>query len=216
MNRDTIKATILSIAINGAILYALFSSVGQRTAQAVVEVEPKPAAQAVVEIKPEPEPVEVKPELKPDPFTDAQVIAVAEVICGEVGPHHEDTGRNVMQVILNRARLKSKHLKTDLHDQIVAEATRRVQGTPQFATKCRDDNRAAWQKVVVREAMRGLDTSRAAWATHNTLWFRTHEGAHLWENSTKGWTRNLSKAGADTYHTFFDGNAEAVELMTKY
>jgi len=214
MNRDTIKATLLSIAINGAILYALFSSVGQRTAQAVVEVKPAPTAQAVVEVKPEP--VEVKPEPKPDPFTDAQVAAVAEVICGEVGPHHEDTGRNVMQVILNRARLKSKHLKTDLHDQIVAEATRRVQGTPQFATKCRDDNRADWQKVVVREAMQGLDTSRAAWASHNTLWFRTHEGAHLWENSTKGWTRNLSKAGADTYHTFFDGNAEAVELMTKY
>lgn len=169
-----------------------------------------------IDVKPLPLPLPTPTPAPAPVFTSKQVDIVAKVVCGEVGPHREDTGRNVLQVIVNRAILKSERLKTRIQDQIVDEATRRVQGVPQFATVCRPDNRAEWQHTIVREALSGDSTiSSAPWMSKKTLWFRTHTGAHLWEKG-KGWTRNLSRAGVDHYHTFFDANTKAMRLMARY
>jgi hypothetical protein len=158
----------------------------------------------------------VKPEPKVVLYTEKQVRDVMRVICGEVGPHHEDTGRNVLQVIVNRALLKSKHSKRPMHNQIVIEATKRIKGVPQFATNCRADGHADWQDEIVREALSGeTDISNAAWISKDTLWFRTHVGAHKWETG-KGWSRNINRSGSDEYHTFFDGNKQAIKFMTRY
>ena len=205
---DFIISILFSVGINALIFGTLFT-----------DFDPKPRQEAFVG-----PPVVINitnneiviPKPKPILYTEEQVDTVVKVICGEVGPHHEDTGRNVLQVIVNRALLKSKHFKRPLHKQIVVEATKRVGGVPQFATVCRSDGRAEWQEKIVRAALNG-DTaiSTAQWISKDTLWFRTHVGAHKWETG-RGWSRNINRVGSDEYHTFFDGNAQAVKFMTRY
>lgn len=140
--------------------------------------------------------------------------ALARVVCGEVGAHHPDTGRNVLQVIANRAALKTS-AKVTLPAALASVATRKVGGTPQFATHCRPDSIRGWQREIAEEAVRGEWVGDAEWLSEKTLFFRTHVGAPLWEKGT-GWRKNIKKVGADKYHTFFDGNATAVRYMRRY
>lgn len=205
---DYVLSILFSLTVNGIIFGLLFTDFDKGP-----RYEPFVGPPVVINITNN---EIVVPKPKPILYTEEQVATVVEVICGEVGPHREDTGRNVLQVIVNRALLKSKHFKRPLHDQIVIEATKRIGGVPQFATVCRTDGRAEWQEEIVRAALNG-DTaiSSAEWISKDTLWFRTHVGAHKWETG-RGWSRNITRVGKDQYHTFFDGNAQAVKFMTRY
>ena len=152
----------------------------------------------------------------PIPDADQRAVNVlAKVICGEVGPHFEETGRNVLQVIINRAALKLPKHDGDLAKAAVSEATRRLNGVPQFATYCRSDNKAKWQTAIAESALRGDFVSNADWISESVLFFRTHSGAHHWMKR-RGWTRNIKYVGGDKYHSFFEANETALHLMTEY
>ena len=201
------KAMLFSLLINTTIYGTLFCSLDYSPEN--MSIEP------VIENQSMPEEVIVpKPAPEPKPINEKAVSILAKVVCGEVGAHHENTGRNVLQVIVNRARLKTTK-SVSFDESLIIEATRKIGNTPQFARFCRPDSKRDWQRKIAIHAVRGEWVGSAKWLSESTLWFRTHTGAHYWERK-KGWTRNLAKVGADKYHTFFDGNETAVELMTKY
>lgn len=204
------KAMIFSILINTVIYGTLFCSLEPSQN---MSIEPTPQIQSMPDdvIIPLPMP---EPEPKPAPINEEAVKVLAKVVCGEVGAHHENTGRNVLQVIVNRARLKTT-ANRPFDKSLIIEATKKIGNTPQFARYCRKDSKRYWQRKIAIEAVQGKWVGSAEWLSENTLWFRTHVGAHYWERK-KGWTKNLTKVGADKYHTFFDGNETAVKLMTKY
>lgn len=209
------KPAIFSFVINALILGTLFSSLGQRATAyqpKALEVSVTPAPAPVqAEILPLPMP---EPEPEPAPVNERAAKTLARVVCGEVGAHIPEAGRNVLQVIVNRANLKVSDT-VSLEEALVAAATRRVGGTPQFATHCRQDSKRDWQMEIAREALRGEWVGSAEWLSEETLFFRTHVGAHLWERK-RGWTKNIDRVGADEYHTFFDANEVGVRYMARY
>ena len=196
---------ILSLLLNGAIFTALFTNT-----QDVFDL----ISDSVEVLEPVIKPV-IKPAPKPAPVSEKAVKVLIRVVCGEVGPHHRDTGENVLQVIANRATLKAKFSKISLAKAMINVATAKVGGTPQFARHCRSDGRADWQREIAIKALRGAFVSKAPWMTEKTLFFRTHVGAPKWEKK-KGWTKNIFKVGADKYHTFFSANQQAVNYMARY
>ena len=205
------KAMLFSLLINTMIYGTLFCSLDQSKNMSVQPEDVESVLQSIDDTLPMPEP---QPEPQPAPINEKAVKVLAKVVCGEVGAHHEDTGRNVLQVIVNRARLKTTS-KLSFDESLIREATKKIGSTPQFARFCRADSKRYWQRAIAIEAVQGKWVGSAKWLSASTLWFRTHVGAHYWEKK-KGWTKNLTKVGADKYHTFFDGNETAVKLMTKY
>lgn len=208
------KAALFSLLINGLIFGTLFADMNKATETALYLLDIETAQiKESLETLPAPEP-EPEPEPEPAPVNERAVDVLQRVVCGEVGAHHPDTGRNVLQVIANRATLKVSET-VSLEDALVAAATRKVGGTPQFATHCRADSRREWQREIARAALRGEWVGDAEWLSSSTLFFRTHVGAHRWERR-RGWTRNIFKVGADKYHTFFDANEQGVRFMARY